>query len=76
MYSNFLKKYSDYIIENSKKYLIFLIPGEKLKEEFDWYGNKRAEAFNKLNSKNLKSDIENRDFFFHICLFGIRRINS
>ena len=64
MYSNFLKKFSDYIIENSKKYIIFLIPGEKLKEEFDWYGNKRAEAFNKLNSKNLNSDIENRDFFF------------
>ena len=64
MYSIFLKKFSDNIIENSKKYLIFLIPGEKLKEEFDWYGNKRAEAFNKLNSKNLKSDIENRDFFF------------
>ena len=64
MYSIFLKKFSDNIIENSKKYLIFLIPGEKLKDEFDWYGNKRAEAFNKLNSKNLKSDIENRDFFF------------
>ena len=64
MYSNFYKKFSDYIIENSKKYLIFLIPGKKLKEEFDWYGNKRAEAFNKLNSKNLESDIENRDFFF------------
>ena len=64
MYSKFLKNFSDDIIENSKKYLIFLIPGEKLKEEFDWYGNKRAESFNKLNSKNLKSDIENRDFFF------------
>ena len=64
MYSNFLKNFSDNIIENSKKYIIFLIPGEKLKEEFDWYGNKRAEAFNKLNSKNLHSDIENRDFFF------------
>ena len=35
--------------------------------------NKRAEAFNKLNPKNLKSDIENRDFFLsHICLFGIK----
>ena len=64
MFSFFYKKFSDYIIENSEKYLIFLIPGAKLKEEFDWYGNNRAEAFNKLNSKNLKSDIENRDFFF------------
>ena len=64
MYSNFLKKFSDYIIENSKKYLIYLIPGEKLKEEFDWYGKKRAEAFNKLNPKKMKSDIEYRDFFF------------
>ena len=54
MYKYFFKKFSDYIIENSKKYLIFLIPGEKLKEEFDWYGKKRAEAFNKLNSKNLE----------------------
>ena len=64
MFSFFYKKFSDYIIENSEKYLIFLIHGDQLKEEFDWYGNKRAEAFNKLNSKNLKSDIENRDFFF------------
>ena len=71
MYSNFYKKFSDYIIENSKKYLIFLIPGEILKEEFDWYGNKRAEAFNKLNSKNLESDIENRDFFFsHMLIWN------
>ena len=64
MYSYFCKNYSDYIIENSKKYLIFLIPGEKLKDDFDWYGIKRAEAFNKLNSKNLESDIENRDLFY------------
>ena len=64
MYSYFCKNYSDYIIENSKKYLIFLIPGEKLKDDFDWYGMKRAEAFNKLNSKNLESDIENRDLFY------------
>lgn len=64
MYSYFSKNYSDYIIENSKKYLIFLIPGEKLKGDLDWYGMKRAEAFNKLNSKNLESDIENRDLFF------------
>ena len=64
MYSYFLKNFNDYIIENSGKYLIFLIPGESLKGEFDWYGKIRAEAFNKLNSKNLESDIENRDFFF------------
>ena len=71
MYSNFLRKFSDYIIENSKKYLIFLIPGEKLKEEFDWYGNKRAEAFNKLNTENLNSDIESRDFFFsHMLIWN------
>ena len=64
MYNYFSKKFSDYIIENSKKYLIFFIPGIKLKEELDWYGYKRAEAFNKLNSKILENDIENRDFFF------------
>ena len=64
MYNYFSKKFSDYIIENSKKYLIFLIPGIKLKEELDWYGYKRAEAFNKLSSKILANDIEKRDFFF------------
>ena len=33
--------------------------------------NKRAEAFNKLNPKNLKSDIENRDFFFsHMLIWN------
>mgnify|MGYP001326393011 CR=1 FL=1 len=32
------------------KYLIFLIPGEKLARKFDWYGKKRAEAFNVLKT--------------------------
>ena len=50
MYNYFSKKFSDYIIENSNKYLIFFIPGIELKEELDWYGYKRAEAFNKLSS--------------------------
>ena len=71
MYNYFSKNFSDYIIENSKKYLIFLIPGEKLEEKFDWYGKKRAEAFNKLNSKTLESDIENRDLFYsHMIIWN------
>ena len=71
MYNYFSKKFSNYIIENSEKYLIFFIPGMKLNEELDWYGYKRAEAFNKLNSKILENDIENRDFFFsHMLIWN------
>ena len=64
MYDIFYKNFSDYIIENSNKYLIYLIPGEKLVSEFDWYGKKRAEAFNALNTKYFTSDIEERDIFY------------
>ena len=64
MYDIFYKNFSDYIIENSNKYLIYLIPGEKLVSEFDWYGKKRAEAFNALNTKYSTSDIEERDIFY------------
>ena len=64
MYSFFTKNFENYIIENSKEHLIYLIPGEKLASQFDWYGEQRAEAFNVLKTKPLKNDIEERDFFF------------
>ena len=64
MYDFFIKNFGKYIIENSKNYLIYLIPGEKLASQFDWYGEKRAEAFNVLKINPIKNDIEERDFFF------------
>ena len=64
MYEFFTKNFGSYIIENSKEHLIYLIPGEKLASQFDWYGEQRAEAFNVLKTKPLKNDIEERDFFF------------
>ena len=73
MYNYFFRNFNDYIIENSEKYLIFLIPGYKLEEQFDWYGKQRAEAFNHLNTKNLESDIEHRDFFFTHMLIWHKR---
>ena len=65
MYDFFTKNFGNYIIENSKEHLIYLIPGEKLAIQFDWYGEQRAEAFNVLKTNPLKNDIEERDFFFH-----------
>ena len=64
MYEFFTKNFENYIIENSKEHLIYLIPGEKLASQFDWYGEQRAEAFNVLKTKPLKNDIEERDIFF------------
>ena len=64
MYDFFTKNFDEYIIENSKRYLIYLIPGEKLFIKFDWYGEQRAEAFNKFKTNRLKNDIEERDFFY------------
>ena len=70
MYEYFLNNYSDNLIENSKEYLIYLIPGEKLFEVFEWYGKKRAEAFKIYNFKTLINDIEERDFYFkHMLIF-------
>ena len=64
MYDFFTKNFDKYIIENSKRYLIYLIPGRKLFNKFDWYGEQRAEAFNKFKTYRLKNDIEERDFFY------------
>ena len=64
MYEFFKKNFGNYIIENSKGYLIYLIPGERLANQFDWYGEQRADAFNVLKTNPLKNDIEERDFFF------------
>ena len=46
MYEFFSQNFDNYIIENSKKYLIYLIPGKELAIKFDWYGEQRAKAFN------------------------------
>ncbi len=76
MYDIFYQNFSNFIIESKKKYLIYLIPGEKLADKLDWYGKKRAEAFNQLNSKNLENDIENRDSFFsHMIIWDKERKN-
>ena len=64
MYDFFIKNFGKYIIENSKDYLIYLIPGEKIASHFDWYGEQRAVAFNILKSNPVSNDIEERDFFF------------
>ena len=64
MYDFFTNNFDSYIIENSKKFLIYLIPGEKLSNKLEWYGEQRAEAFNIFNSIKIKNDIEDRDFFF------------
>ena len=53
MYDFFIKNFGKYIIENSKDYLIYLIPGEKIASHFDWYGEQRAVAFNILNTQNI-----------------------
>ena len=71
MYDFFLKNYFDYIIDDSIEYLIYLIPGEELKIKLDWYGEKRAEAFNSLNTKSFISDIEERDIYYtHMIIWN------
>ena len=64
MYDFFIKNFENYIIESSKKYLTFLIPGEKLVNKLDWYGEQRAKAFNIYKTYQFKNDIEKRDFYF------------
>ena len=64
MYDFFIKNFGNYIIEDSKEHLIYLINGEKLASQFDWYGEQRAEAFNIFKTNPLKSDIEERDIFY------------
>ena len=64
MYDFFYINFGNYIIENSKKYIIYLIPGKKLANKFNWYGNQRASAFSIFDENPLKNDIEERDFFF------------
>lgn len=75
MYDIFYKNFGDYIIENDNRYLIYLIPGEKLETKFDWYGNKRAEAFSALNTKNFTNDIEERDFYYsHMIIWDKEKL--
>ena len=71
MYEFFKKNFGNYIIENSKGLLIYLIPGERLANQFDWYGEQRAEAFNVLKTNPLKNDIEERDFLYqHMMIWN------
>ena len=71
MYEFFTKNFGSYIIENSKEHLIYLIPGEKLACQFDWYGERRAEAFNVFKTNPLKNDIEEKDFFYtHMIIWN------
>ena len=71
MYDFFTKNFYNYIIENSKKFLIYLIPGKKLSDKFEWYGERRAEAFKIFNSNSKKNDIEDRDYFFtHMIIWN------
>ena len=75
MYDIFYKNFGDYIIEKSKRHLIYLIPGEKLESKFDWYGKKRAEAFSPLNTNSFTSDIEERDIFYaHMIIWDTENL--
>ena len=69
MLKEFTRRFSNYLIESKEKFLIYLIPGEIIKEHLDWYGKKRAEAFNQYKL-NLKNDIEERDLYYtHMIIF-------
>ena len=71
MYDFFIKNFGNYIIEDSKEHLIYLITGDKLASQFDWYGERRAEAFNVFKTNPLKNDIEEKDFFyFHMIIWN------
>ena len=76
MYEFFTKNFGSYIIENSKEHLIYLIPGEKLACQFDWYGERRAEAFNVFKTNPLKNDIEERDFFYSHMIIWNKELNE
>ena len=70
MYKYFYEKYNNFLIEANEKYLIYLISGKKLKDDFQWYGMQRAKAFNKLSRDSIVNDIEERDIFFsHMILW-------
>ena len=70
MLKEFTRRFSNYLIESKEKFLIYLIPGEIIKEHLDWYGKKRAEAFNEYKL-NLKNDIEERDLYYtHMIIFN------
>ena len=69
MLKEFTRRFSNYLIESKEEFLIYLMPGEIIKEHLDWYGKKRAEAFNQYKL-NLKNDIEERDLYYtHMIIF-------
>ena len=76
MYKYFKKFFKDEIIEDLNGYLIFLIPGDKLSTILEWYGKKRAEAFNHLGSKNILNDIEERDIFYTHMIIWDKKLES
>ena len=76
MYDFFIENFGNYIIDNSKKYLIYFIPGEKLFNKLDWYGEQRAEAFNVLKTNPLKNDIEERDLFYTHMIIWDKETNE
>ena len=69
MLKEFTRRFSNYLIESKEEFLIYLMRGEIIKEHLDWYGKKRAEAFNQYKL-NLKNDIEERDLYYtHMIIF-------
>ena len=76
MYDFFIKNFGNYIIEDSKEHLIYLITGEKLASQFDWYGERRAEAFNVFKTNPLKNDIEEKDFFYNHMIIWNKETNE
>ena len=76
MYDFFTKNFGNYIIEDSKEHLIYLITGDKLSNQFDWYGEQRAAAFNVLKTNPLKNDIEERDLFYTHMIIWDKETNE
>ena len=73
MFELFYKIFSKFLLENSKDYLIFLIPGEELMlnlDCFQFYGKKREETFSLFTSTITETNIEERDkFFTHMIIW-------
>ena len=76
MYDFFIKNFGNYIIEDSKEHLIYLITGDKLASQFDWYGDRRAEAFNVFKTNPLKNDIEEKDSFYSHMIIWNKELNE
>jgi len=74
MYEFFSNNFREYIIEDSKELLVFLIPGKNLTSKLDWYTERRSKAFNLINTEKLTSDFEERDLFYtHMIIWDKNR---